>query len=257
MMAKQEYSSILVPEEGCSSEPPRPVRLRLTKPANRSPKPTSRQQGSRAGLFTVVIAGSDSPNSWDDWALESRCRKVTAENKELQLSLQKEYNAARKAPAKSTASRKKAIGSDLSSGRGSEDRSSAPVGRGTKRGRDMEIEKVSSKTSTMALPKPTAVSETKRISKRRKKVPKSPKSSRAAKKILLPTQVTDETIHHASHDCKDFDSCLPCGWVKVLPEDEDDWEPFYKLIPYYLDDLSALKRCEPTIPIGSSKNLDI
>ena len=85
---------------------------------------------------------------WDDWVPQDRLRKLTDENKELAQNLKKEMDALRqrtappKAPATST--KKKAAGSDLSSGRGSEERhSSLPAtGRGQKRGRDYEIEKV-------------------------------------------------------------------------------------------------------------------
>ncbi|SLM33405.1 histone acetylase complex subunit [Lasallia pustulata] len=86
-------------------------------------------------------------NTWDDWVPQDRLRKLTDENKELAQNLKKEMDALRhrtappKAPA--TSIKKKAAGSDLSSGRGSEERhSSLPAtGRGQKRGRDYEIEK--------------------------------------------------------------------------------------------------------------------
>ena len=85
--------------------------------------------------------------SWDDWVPQDRLRKFTEENKELAKSLKKEKDSHRQrtAPkAVTVASKKKAAGSDLSSNRGSEERhSSVPVtGRGQKRGRDYEIEKV-------------------------------------------------------------------------------------------------------------------
>lgn len=85
---------------------------------------------------------------WDDWVPQDRLRKLTDENKELAQNLKKEMDALRQrtAPPKAitTSTKKKAAGSDLSSGRGSEERhSSLPAtGRGQKRGRDYEIEKV-------------------------------------------------------------------------------------------------------------------
>ncbi|MCJ1381537.1 Esa1p-associated factor [Xylographa soralifera] len=86
-------------------------------------------------------------NTWDDWVSGDRVRKLTDENKELAQNLKKDLDALRKpAPQKITNSKKKNAGSDRSSNRGSEERqSSAPAtGRGQKRGRDNEIEKVGS-----------------------------------------------------------------------------------------------------------------
>ena len=85
--------------------------------------------------------------SWDDWVPGDRIRKHTDENRELAQNLKKELDALRKPVApKAVSSKKKHAGSDLSSARGSEERqSSAPAtGRGQKRGRDSEIEKVGS-----------------------------------------------------------------------------------------------------------------
>ena len=84
---------------------------------------------------------------WDDWVPEDRLRKLTDDNKELAKNLKKEMDSLRQraAPKATTASsKKKHAGSDLSSGRGSEERhSSVPAtSRGQKRGRDYEIEKV-------------------------------------------------------------------------------------------------------------------
>lgn len=85
--------------------------------------------------------------SWDDWVPEDRLRKLTEENKELAKNLKKEMDSLRQraAPKTTTTSSKKKIpGSDLSSARGSEERNSSvpATGRGQKRGRDYEIEKV-------------------------------------------------------------------------------------------------------------------
>ena len=78
--------------------------------------------------------------------IETRLRKFNAENKELAQNLKKDLDAQRKpASSKSMTNSKvrKALGSELSSTRDSEERSSVPaMGRGQKRGRDNEIEKV-------------------------------------------------------------------------------------------------------------------
>ena len=85
-------------------------------------------------------------DSWDDWVVETRLRKFNAENKELAQNLKKDLDAQRKpASSKSMANSKvkKTLGSEFSSTRESEERSSVPaMGRGQKRGRDNEIEKV-------------------------------------------------------------------------------------------------------------------
>jgi len=97
------------------------------------------------------------PARWDDWVSSDRIRKFTDENKELAQSLKRELDNTRKpAPAKVTSNKKKAAGSDLSSTRGSEERqSSAPAtGRGQKRGRDTEIEKVGSLNSPSLVSSP-------------------------------------------------------------------------------------------------------
>ncbi|MCJ1372449.1 Esa1p-associated factor [Loxospora ochrophaea] len=92
-------------------------------------------------------------NTWDDWVNQDRLRKFTDENKELAQNLKKDMDSQRQRAAPKgppTSSRKKAAGSDLSSTRGSEERhSSVPItGRGQKRGRDYEIEKVGNRLST-------------------------------------------------------------------------------------------------------------
>lgn len=83
-------------------------------------------------------------SSWDDWVPQDRIRKMTEENKDLAANLKAEMDLLRK-PTKAAAlsSKKKgAAGSDLSSTRGSEERQTPVTGRGQKRGRDFEIEKV-------------------------------------------------------------------------------------------------------------------
>lgn len=101
--------------------------------------------------------------SWDDWVPQDRLRKLTDENKQLAQDLKHESDAAhrqRAAPTKATpaSTKKKAAGSDLSSTRGSEERhSSVPaIGRGQKRGRDFEIEKVGNPDFTFTSPLQTS-----------------------------------------------------------------------------------------------------
>lgn len=79
---------------------------------------------------------------------QDRLRKFTEDNKQLAIDLKRELT--QPPPPKSTSKavgtnkHRKGQGSDLGSGRGSEERhSSVPTGgRGTKRGRDNDIEKV-------------------------------------------------------------------------------------------------------------------
>ncbi|RMZ82479.1 hypothetical protein DV737_g2022, partial [Chaetothyriales sp. CBS 132003] len=86
-------------------------------------------------------------NTWDDWVLQDRLRKFTEDNKELAANLKRELiqQSQPKSAVKPVQSRSRKQGSDFGSGRGSEERhSSVPAGaRGTKRGRDNDIEKVS------------------------------------------------------------------------------------------------------------------
>lgn len=78
---------------------------------------------------------------WDDWVSTDRLRKFTDENRELATTLRREAESAfRQRNAKPTSKRRG--GSDRSSARGSEERQLSVPGRGTKRGRDNEIEKV-------------------------------------------------------------------------------------------------------------------
>lgn len=78
--------------------------------------------------------------SWDDWVLEDRLRKATEDNRELATSLRREAESALRAKSSKPLAKKRGT-SDRSSARDSEDRGSVP-GRGTKRARDHDIEKV-------------------------------------------------------------------------------------------------------------------
>ena len=96
--------------------------------------------------LTVRCPSTDIFCSWDDWVLADRVRKWTDENRELATQLKKEHQQATKALNKSTAKSRRGQGSEIGSGRGSEERTSsvpAAGGRGSKRVRDNDIEKVS------------------------------------------------------------------------------------------------------------------
>ena len=91
--------------------------------------------------------------SWDDWATQDRIRKWTPENQELAQTLlaqrkkaaDKSKSGGKKSVLKSVASATGA-GSEIGSGRGSEERGSGTVtssGRGPRRYRDYELEQVS------------------------------------------------------------------------------------------------------------------
>lgn len=87
--------------------------------------------------------------SWDDWVSHDRIRKFTDDNKQLAAQLQAQ--ARMRAPGAKGGGKKtgaKAAGSEMSSARGSEERAAAAstsfAGRGPRRGRDYELETVSS-----------------------------------------------------------------------------------------------------------------
>jgi hypothetical protein len=79
---------------------------------------------------------------WDDWVPQDRLSKFTEDNRELAVTLRREAEAALRQRSGQKSSAKKRGGSDKSSARGSEERQSSVPPRGTKRGRDNEIEKV-------------------------------------------------------------------------------------------------------------------
>ncbi|KAK0639365.1 chromo domain-like protein [Cercophora newfieldiana] len=89
--------------------------------------------------------------SWDDWVPQDRVRKFTDENKELAAQLRAQSNTlkAAKQPAKKLqGTGRGAGGSDMSSARGSEERTAAggavtQSGRGPRRARDFDLENVS------------------------------------------------------------------------------------------------------------------
>jgi mortality factor 4-like protein 1 len=92
-------------------------------------------------------------SSWDDWVPQDRVRKFTDENKDLAAQLLAQFKSlqsgktakqsAKKGPA---ASSRAPNGSDMSSARGSEERTAGAAtttGRGPRRARDYELEQVS------------------------------------------------------------------------------------------------------------------
>ncbi|OAP59615.1 mortality factor 4-like protein 1 [Fonsecaea erecta] len=82
-------------------------------------------------------------NTWDDWVPQDRLRKISEENRELQATLR--HQAILKANPKMAGKIRRGQGSDIGSGRGSEERTSsvpAAGGRGSKRARDNDLEKV-------------------------------------------------------------------------------------------------------------------
>ena len=104
---------------------------------------------TRCSAFTLHHtnpAFTDMTCSWDDWVPQDRLRKLTDDNRELANNLRREVLAqtASKAPPKTSSKSRRGQGSEFGSGRGSEERSSAPItgGRGSKRARDNDIEKV-------------------------------------------------------------------------------------------------------------------
>jgi mortality factor 4-like protein 1 len=86
-------------------------------------------------------------SSWDDWVPQDRVRKFTDENKDLAAQLLNQYRMLQsgksaKQPKKGT----RQTGSDMSSARGSEERTAGTAmasGRGPRRARDFDLEQVS------------------------------------------------------------------------------------------------------------------
>ena len=106
--------------------------------------------GATIGLVpnpaATLTDGSPCLPSWDDWVPQDRIRKMNEDNKALAANLKFEMDKLLRPKAVAASNKKKAAGSDLSSNRGSEERNATPItGRGQKRGRDYEIEKVREK----------------------------------------------------------------------------------------------------------------
>jgi len=92
-------------------------------------------------------------SSWDDWVPQDRVRKFTDENKDLASQLLAQFKMLQsgktaKQPTKKVGGGRGAGGSDMSSARGSEERTAAggavtQSGRGPRRARDFDLEHVS------------------------------------------------------------------------------------------------------------------
>lgn len=111
------------------------------------------ESGDGSWLYKIHYKGWKS--SWDDWVPQDRVRKFTDENKDLASQLLAQFKMlqsgkAAKQPKKVGGSggggAGRATGSDMSSARGSEERTAGATtatGRGPRRARDYELEQVS------------------------------------------------------------------------------------------------------------------
>ncbi|KAL9609140.1 MAG: hypothetical protein Q9167_006068 [Letrouitia subvulpina] len=108
------------------------------------------QKESKAWSFHVHYNGWK--RTWDDWVDEERLRRLTEENKEMaKLMRQHALDVQQRAKNATANAKKKAVSSDLSSARGSEERhaSATTTARGQKRARNMEIEEVGDYDSSL------------------------------------------------------------------------------------------------------------
>lgn len=118
-------------------------------PASSSTATTTQSAALLPGAYSFEHC-ADIKNRWDDWVPQERLRKFTEENRELAAQIRREMTAQMWAKGNPTSKTgKKRAGSD--SGRGSEERQSSVPAKGTKRGRDNEIERVSIKSCTKDL----------------------------------------------------------------------------------------------------------
>jgi MRG len=132
--------------------PPLPLPLPLPPPPPPRPRPRPRPPPEpvlRRSIRNVEKMSADEYRArWDDWVPQDRLRKLTEDNRELAASLRRDamqVESRQRNPKAGTTSKKgRTQGSEIGSGRGSEERnSSVPAGgRGSKRGKDNELEKV-------------------------------------------------------------------------------------------------------------------
>ncbi|KAJ2895541.1 hypothetical protein MKZ38_006391 [Zalerion maritima] len=107
---------------------------------------TENEEAGEGWLYKVHYKGWKA--SWDDWVTQDRIRKFTQENQELaQTLLAQKRQATEKGPKSLLKkSRLKGVaGSDVGSGRGSEERGAGAItssGRGPRRYRDYELEQM-------------------------------------------------------------------------------------------------------------------
>jgi mortality factor 4-like protein 1 len=89
-------------------------------------------------------------SSWDDWVLQDRIRKFNEENKNLAAQLLAQHKSLQSGKSAKQTTKKGGraanAGSDMSSARGSEERTAGATtasGRGPRRARDYDLEQVS------------------------------------------------------------------------------------------------------------------
>lgn len=127
------------PAQSPPSSPPVVRAIEIAVPISEPPRRSLRNvERSSANAFET---------RWDDWVPQDRLRKLTDENRELAKSLREVMQAEsrQRNPKPAASSRRgRTQGSEIDSAQASEERhSSVPTGaRGTKRGKDNEIEKV-------------------------------------------------------------------------------------------------------------------
>ncbi|KAK4242124.1 chromo domain-like protein [Achaetomium macrosporum] len=95
-------------------------------------------------LYKIHYKGWKS--SWDDWVPQDRIRKFTDENKDLAAQLLAQYKSLQSGKTAKQSAKKGGRASDMSSARGSEERTAGTTtatGRGPRRARDYDLEQVS------------------------------------------------------------------------------------------------------------------
>lgn len=103
-------------------------------------------QASEDGMHLYKIHYKGWKASWDDWVPQDRIRKFNDENRELAKQLMEQARASMQKSSKPAKKAAMKNGSDLSSARGSEERTGAAAamsGRGPRRTRDYDMEHVS------------------------------------------------------------------------------------------------------------------
>ena len=105
--------------------------------------------GENGGGWQYKIHYKGWKSSWDDWVPQDRVRKFTDENKDLESQLLAEFKMLQSGKTAKQQTKKMgrgANGSDMSSARGSEERTAGTTtqsGRGPRRARDFDLEHVS------------------------------------------------------------------------------------------------------------------
>lgn len=107
-------------------------------------------------LETKIFANHVMPNRWDDWVPQDRVRKFTDENKELAAQLHTQMRNLQRQSKREPKGGKgtRANGSEMGSGRGSEERHPSLAAQGPRsrgRNRDYDLEPVSLMFSLLLL----------------------------------------------------------------------------------------------------------